>query len=209
MFADREVVTVEGVATGDQLHPVQSCMVQQYGSQCGYCTPGFVMSMFEGFHRRDCHTHAEVADQLAGNLCRCTGYRPIRDAAVQALAERGIEDAHTRCLQEPVAPLPPLHYVREEEHFLRPTSLAQLLTLRRDFPDYVLVAGATEIGVLINKRYLRYPRLISTEGVAELRHIGKTADGWSLGAGATLTQIEEALSCAMCRGIGHRCRSGR
>src|SRR5476649_1842637 len=81
MFAGREVVTVEGLAGGNKLHPVQAAMVEHYGSQCGYCTPGFVVSMFEAYYRKDCQKPWQVSDQLCGNLCRCTGYRPIRDAA--------------------------------------------------------------------------------------------------------------------------------
>jgi xanthine dehydrogenase iron-sulfur cluster and FAD-binding subunit A len=88
MFAGREVVTVEGLATRSAgsgqadgtLHPVQRAMVEHYGSQCGYCTPGFVMSMFEAYYRPELKTPCQINDQLCGNLCRCTGYRPIRDA---------------------------------------------------------------------------------------------------------------------------------
>ena len=83
MFAGREVITAEGLAREGVLHPVQSAMVENYGSQCGYCTPGFVMSMFEGYNRADLGTpgsseeNAKIGDQLNGNLCRCTGYRPF------------------------------------------------------------------------------------------------------------------------------------
>lgn len=137
MFAGREVVTVEGIGCGakckgqgagvkdqgprtkDQgLHPVQSAMVEHFGSQCGYCTPGFVMAMFEGYYRDGVRTPAEINDQLAGNLCRCTGYRPIRDAMTAVVAERdgmkageseplagarGYEDAFAERLGRPVA----------------------------------------------------------------------------------------------------------
>ncbi len=92
MFAGREIVTVEGLATGDSLHPVQAHMVEQYGSQCGYCTPGFVMSLFEAYYREDCREAWQLSDQLSGNLCRCTGYRPIRDAALGALGAARICD---------------------------------------------------------------------------------------------------------------------
>src|SRR3954463_240832 len=88
MFAGREVVTVEGLADGKKLHPVQDAMVEHYGSQCGYCTPGFVVSMFEAYYRDGCREPWQVSDQLCGNLCRCTGYRPIRDAAMAALDGR-------------------------------------------------------------------------------------------------------------------------
>lgn len=192
MFAGRELVTVEGVASRPELHPVQSCMVKHYGSQCGYCTPGFVMSLFEGFYRDDLRDCGQLADQLCGNLCRCTGYRPIRDAAVEAFANRTCEDRFAKRLQESVA-IEPFSLERDAELFLRPGSLAELVALKRQYPLAHLVAGATEIGVLINKRYLRFPQLISTESVPELREITCGDDAWHIGAAATLTAIEEAL----------------
>ena len=84
-MAGRDIVTVEGVANG-KLHPVQQAMVDNHGSQCGYCTPGFVMSLFEGYYRKDLKTAGQLDEQLCGNLCRCTGYRAIRDAAGLARA---------------------------------------------------------------------------------------------------------------------------
>ena len=194
MFAGRELLTVEGLAREDgELHPVQRCMVKHGGSQCGYCTPGFVMSMFEGYER-GLREPAQIADQLCGNLCRCTGYRPIRDAAVEAFALRG----------EGEAPAEPARFSRDESlgsagaspsHvFLQPTSLAELLALKREHPGVRLVAGATEIGVEINKKFARFPQLISTERVAELREVRASEGAWHFGAAATLTEIEEALA---------------
>ena len=88
MFAGREVLTVEGLAkAGGELHPVQSVMVNHYGSQCGYCTPGFVMSLFEGYYRGDCKGPCGISDQLGGNLCRCTGYDKIVRAVMDTAAE--------------------------------------------------------------------------------------------------------------------------
>ena len=200
MFAGRELVTVEGLSRGSALHPVQAAMVKHNGSQCGFCTPGFVMSLFEGFHRAELRTHAQLADQLCGNLCRCTGYRPIRDAALEAFAQRASGDHFSARLLEPAAPLTPLAYENNAQGFFRPVTLAELLHLKRDHPDAVLVAGATELGVLINKRNARFPQLISTEGVGELRAITATSEAWHLGAAATLTAIEEALSGDFKRG---------
>ena len=97
LVAGREIVTVEGVCKSEirnpkseigHLHPVQQKMVDHHGSQCGYCTPGFICSLFEGFYRDDLKTGDDLDEQLAGNLCRCTGYRPIRDAAIEAFACR-------------------------------------------------------------------------------------------------------------------------
>lgn len=198
MFAGREVVTVEGLASGDTLHPVQDAMVKHYGSQCGYCTPGFVVSMFEAYHRKDMGgaCHAKINDELCGNLCRCTGYRPIRDAAVEVLQKRHAS-ASARIfearLQQPLAPLSAVAYAGASERFFRPTSLADLFALKQAHPDARLVAGATEIGVELNKKFKKFPTLISTEGVPELTRIVKSDTEWRLGAAATLTAIEEAL----------------
>ena len=83
-MAGRDIITVEGVENTAAMHPVQDAMVKNFGSQCGYCTPGFIMSLFEGYYRRDLKTAAQLDEQLCGSLCRCTGYRPIRDAAAEA-----------------------------------------------------------------------------------------------------------------------------
>src|SRR5208337_3139224 len=158
MFAGREIVTVEGLAAAKKLHPVQAHMVEQYGSQCGYCTPGFVMSLFEAYYREDCRDARQLSDQLGGNLCRCTGYRPIRDAALGALAQRDSleaagEDPFRARLGRPLDPLPAFDYSARGERFARPTSLEDLLAFMKEHPEARLVAGATEIGVEINKKF--------------------------------------------------------
>ncbi|HYC71988.1 MAG TPA: xanthine dehydrogenase molybdopterin binding subunit [Opitutaceae bacterium] len=242
MFAGREVVTVEGLAGGGAagrpggedagsaaLHPVQAALVANYGSQCGYCTPGFVMAMFEGFYRAGCRTPAAINDQLCGNLCRCTGYRAIRDAALAAYGIAGTsaggpspagspepggppagpgtaegQDRFAARLKKPVPKLDALAYEpargpagssgRVPEKFFRPTRLADLFKLRRKHPAGRLVAGATEIGVELNKKFREFPVLISTEAVAELTRIRRTPAGWRIGAAATLTAIEEKVA---------------
>jgi xanthine dehydrogenase iron-sulfur cluster and FAD-binding subunit A len=95
----RELVTVD---------PVQQCMVESHGSQCGYCTPGIIMSMFEGYYRKDLDRDWQLNDQLCGNLCRCTGYRPIREAALEAWqqAENAAKDAFGQRLKK-AKPFPP------------------------------------------------------------------------------------------------------
>jgi xanthine dehydrogenase small subunit len=205
MVAGREIVTVEGIATHDGLHPVQQAMVDRYGSQCGYCTPGFVVSMFEAYYRTGLadpsgDTRARIGDQLNGNLCRCTGYRPIRDAMLDALQEkqRSGDDAFQRRLQKftriPIAPA--LGYEGSNKTiFLRPASLEDLLSIKAEHGAKAeLVAGATEIGVYVNKHHRRYSLLVSTEGVQELSVIEKHDAVWRVGGGATLTALEEALA---------------
>ncbi|HMD60824.1 MAG TPA: xanthine dehydrogenase small subunit, partial [Opitutaceae bacterium] len=202
-FAGRGIVTVEGLeGDGGALHPVQSAMVDHYGSQCGYCTPGFVMSLFEGYYRRDCRAARDISDQLCGNLCRCTGYRPIRDAALACLGERDAArrrakdcpaDPFRERLKSPVPPPPSLDYEAGGERFVRPTSLADLFAALAGHPQARLVAGATEIGVDVAKRARSFPLLVSTESVPELAMVSKTASAWRIGAGATLTAVGEAL----------------
>ena len=194
LMAGREVVTVEGLA-GEKLHPVQQAMVENFGSQCGYCTPGFIMSLFEGYYRKDLKTGAQLDEQLCGNLCRCTGYRPIRDAAADAARatqrlgrirrapEKGEAETGSRPLPE-----------RGRRNFLRPVSLPKLFEAMAQFPEARLIAGATELGLEITKRFRRF----STP------HFGRSDPGtdpdrfrrlteWAIGAAATLTRIDDAL----------------
>jgi len=189
LFAGREIVTVEGLARDGALHPAQACMVRHYGSQCGYCTPGIVMSLFEGCHREGMGGAGKIADQLCGNLCRCTGYRPIHDAASELFARRW-EDVFSARLAEAADEPAGTHCGA----MLRPCSLAELLEVRAKFPEALLVAGATEIGVEVTKKFRRLPALISLDAVAELRACTAAESAWSLGASAPLTQIEEALA---------------
>ena len=209
MVAGREIVTVEGVGADGNLHPVQTAMVDNYGSQCGYCTPGFVVSMFEAYYRSDLagapDMRAKIGDQLNGNLCRCTGYRPIRDAMVDALQKpRPKDDLFQLRLRKNDGAVGPLRYdpgksptgdQAASQTFLRPTSLAELLEIKATHREKAeLVAGATEIGVYINKHFRNYPLLVSTEGVAELARIEKDASVFTIGGAATLTALEEALA---------------
>lgn len=198
LFAGREVVTVEGLAgAAGSLHPVQAAMVDRYGSQCGFCTPGFVVSLFEGYYRPDCRGPAEVNAQLCGNLCRCTGYRPIRDAAAAAYGARTPEmlarDPFAQRLAQPVADPGAVRVEGPEGRFFRPASLAELWALKRAHPEAVLIAGATELGVDLNKKFRALPLLIALDGVPELTAIRRDPEAWRIGAAATLTNVEQAL----------------
>jgi xanthine dehydrogenase molybdopterin binding subunit/xanthine dehydrogenase small subunit len=197
MVDGREMLTAEGIAEGGP-HPVQTAMADRYGSQCGYCTPGFVVSMFEGYHRADSDQAHRVADQLCGNLCRCTGYRPIREAMDEALAQRDPGDRFHLRLHEPLPDRPDItFYGKDGERFDRPETLAALLSLRAEFPAAVLVAGATEVGVELNKKPRAFPHLIATDGVRALHVIDCAAEVIRIGGAATLTEIEEALAGAL------------
>jgi xanthine dehydrogenase molybdopterin binding subunit/xanthine dehydrogenase small subunit len=198
LLVGREVISIEGVSSkSTQLHPVQEKMIECHGSQCGYCTPGFILSLFEGYYRGDISKSDQLDDQLCGNLCRCTGYRAIRQAALEAFPVRHSkngQDSFAERLKRPVPALNEMEYVRNGERFFRPTSLPRLLQLVEQYPDAKLIAGATELGLDITKRYKKFSTLISVEAVRELRKICSTDSEWQIGAAVTLTEIEESMA---------------
>ena len=179
----QEIVTAEGLADGDELHPVQAALARAGGSQCGYCTPGFVMSLFAATY-----TGERTDAVLEGNLCRCTGYRPIREAA----RSLGAPADNDRFLTHS-APTEPESYSSGDDHFFHPKSLADVLELLSAHPEARLVAGATDIGVEINKLGRHYPVLISLADVPELRRFEETKAGLELGAALTLSELEHQL----------------
>lgn len=184
--AGREVVTVEGIANG-ALHPVQAAMVEAGGSQCGYCTPGFIMSLFAGYYNNT------LSDEVVeGNLCRCTGYLPIRRAAQQVAAQAKSEDTFSKKLADIVS-LPPLTYVGNQQQFYRPSQLNSVIALLQQYPDAMLVAGATDLGLEMSWHRQDYPILISLEAVAELKQIVQTDSQVEIGAAVPLSQIETQL----------------
>jgi xanthine dehydrogenase small subunit len=201
----QEVVTAEGLGRPDALHPVQYEMAVRGGSQCGYCTPGFVCSMAAEYYRpgRDAHGSTAHSDTehgpngfdlhaLSGNLCRCTGYRPIRDAAY-ALDVPGADDAlATRCIANPPTPAA-TDLTFEGRTFVRPPSLPDALRLLRDRPDATVVAGSTDWGVDVNLRGRRADHVIAIDRLSELRELRVGDDAVEIGAALTLTEIERRL----------------
>jgi xanthine dehydrogenase small subunit len=192
-IAEGELVSVEGVRLDDEtLHPVQAAMVEQGGSQCGYCTPGFVVSMFAEYYRRD--RPAWDPEAVAGNLCRCTGYRPIRDA-MRSLGEPAAGDRFAARLDRPAPTLGSFTQLRRERsrRLLRPSSLAETLERLAAEPEAKIVAGGTDVVVEINQRDARWPLLISLEAVAELRSLVVGEDVIEIGAGLSLSELEHEL----------------
>ncbi|WP_419999371.1 xanthine dehydrogenase small subunit [Streptomyces boninensis] len=224
----QEVITSEGLATpgadgtAPTLHPVQAEMAVRGGSQCGYCTPGFICSMASEYYRSDrcgpcgsskaeSNGHADAATEgtdahadaehgpngfdlhsLSGNLCRCTGYRPIRDAAfaVGAPAEDDpLAQRREQAAPEPVA----TDYTQGERTFVRPATLAEATQLLRDRPEAVLVAGSTDYGVEVNIRSRRDDLVVAIDRLPELRELRVGDDHIEIGAAVTLTEIERKL----------------
>jgi xanthine dehydrogenase small subunit len=190
----RELLTVEGIAESDgSLHPVQSAMVAAGGSQCGYCTPGFVVSLFCEYYRPG-RTEFEP-ESISGNLCRCTGYRPIADVA-RALPAPAEADPRLVQLRTRAAPLGAGKGGTSAELFLRPCALDEAFALLLTHPSAQLIAGGTDLMVYANQRYQRFPVLISVEALSELHELTLGEKEIVLGAAVPLARIERALASA-------------
>ncbi|OLO03393.1 xanthine dehydrogenase small subunit [Salinicola socius] len=203
------LVTIEGIARGHALHPSQASMVACHGSQCGFCTPGIVMSLF-ALHERQRRTPDAPLDAhgleltLSGNLCRCTGYRPIRDAALSMgehadtrppwADDPALEDEVRRvgstsfCKAEDQAQRPDQH------HYQTPTTLAELIAAMHRHPDAPLVAGATDLWLDVTQQLEPFEMLIDLRQVRELRQIEEDAEGWWIGAALTYREWEPLLA---------------
>ncbi|HFC05541.1 MAG TPA: 2Fe-2S iron-sulfur cluster binding domain-containing protein, partial [Rhizobiales bacterium] len=155
----KELVTVEDLAAGDgSLHPVQSALVKHHGSQCGFCTPGFVMSLFVMHQNGESPNREQINQALAGNLCRCTGYRPIIDAALEACANP--PQARNNSAMSLLASSDDIVVGDENRFFASPASEQSLARLRAGHSDAVLVAGATDVGLWITKQLRDLPKII-------------------------------------------------
>ncbi len=195
-LAGREVWTVEGIGA-KSLHPVQQAMADCHGSQCGYCTPGFVSSLFEGYYRGGICSIEQLNEQLSGNLCRCTGYRPIRDAARMAWAEKDKADAFSALLEEECPGSAPLEYGAGEARFFRPQSLEEFFELVARHPDARWIAGGTELGVDVAKAFKNFPVLIHLQGIPGLRACSDDGTVITLGAGLPLTDVMDFVKSSL------------
>ena len=212
-IANRAVVTVEGLAHADgALHPVQQALVDADATQCGFCTPGFVMAMFAFHQGGEPPEDAIIHEALAGNLCRCTGYRSIVDACRRIAGGSADRFAgESAATAAALAGLPAAtDYRADSQAFLLPGSLDALFAAMEQLPDALLLAGGTDLGLRVSKGRELLPAVISTAGVEELRAI-KAGDGaLELGAAVPYTEALPHLDRhfpsfgAMVRRIGSR-----
>lgn len=181
----RHVITVEALQDpGAPLHPVQQALVDSAGSQCGYCTPGFVMSLFAGYYDGD------LGDAvIEGNLCRCTGYRPIRDAAAALSRQPVPDDAFAALLRAPATPC-----AGELAHYHSPLTIADAVTLKQQHPEAAWIAGATDLGVELSHGRAVAPVFIALDRIAELQQLAIGTDAVRIGAGLPLSQLETRLA---------------
>jgi xanthine dehydrogenase small subunit len=199
----QEVVTAEGLGDADALHPVQYEMAVRGGSQCGYCTPGFICSMAGEYYRpgrepSNGHGDAEHGPNgfdlhaLSGNLCRCTGYRPIRDAAY-ALGEPADSDGLAARSRQPVPVPVATRLSRDGLTFTRPATLAEAVEVLHERPETTVVAGSTDHGVEVNLHGRRPEAVLAIDRLQELRDLSIDSDWIEIGAALSLTEIERRL----------------
>jgi xanthine dehydrogenase small subunit len=181
--AGHEIYTVEGLGGEGQLADAQQVMATAGGSQCGYCTPGFVVSLFAEHYRPGRTGHCDPL-AMGGNLCRCTGYRPIRDAAL-ALGPAPAGPWLDRLAQPP----PRLDAV-SLPGFSRPSTLDECIATLASQPDAVPIAGGSDLGVESNLRHKRWPHVVSLEAIDELRELSEDDASVRIGAALPLADLE-------------------
>jgi xanthine dehydrogenase small subunit len=175
-------------------HPVQAALLSQHATQCGFCTPGFAMSLFGLYQNRVRQgqpvNRAVAEEHLSGNLCRCTGYRSIIDAAC-SLGDYPVPQQDEAATQALLQSIPEQ---AADSAYAQPRSLLQLLTLRAAHPHAQVVAGCTDVGLWVTKQHRRFARVLDTTAVSELRNIDKVNDGLRIGAAVTLEAAYAALA---------------
>ncbi|HEY0063388.1 MAG TPA: xanthine dehydrogenase small subunit [Telluria sp.] len=194
----KALFSVEDLQQSDgALHPVQQAMVECHGSQCGFCTPGFVMSLWGMYLKQDGAkpSRCQVDDALSGNLCRCTGYRPIIDAAMR-MGELPRVDFDRAALADQLAPLQREAmsvYSAGGRSFLAPRTLDELVQARAAHPAATLLAGSTDIGLWVTKQMRDLGDIIYLGHVDALRNVTETGGMIEIGAGVTLEDAYRAI----------------
>ncbi len=193
----QQLITVEHLQDGETLHPAQEAMVNCHGSQCGFCTPGFVMSLFaltrnppEPATDRKAH----IERYLGGNLCRCTGYRPIIDAANQVLDTAApTRDKFERNAQETINRLSEIEPASEGNGFYRPRNVDELCTLRARYPDAPILAGGTDLSLEMTQRLKRFDKVICIQQIADLTYLTSDEDHHYIGPCCTIADLVHGL----------------
>jgi xanthine dehydrogenase small subunit len=193
------LVTIEGLPKDDELNEIQKALVECNGSQCGFCTPGFVMALADHFESRTREKNVQkLKNALTGNLCRCTGYQAILEAGssversrLSTLGERYLNPetlVHLGKLRQAT-----LQIRSEEESYLAPASIEELATMRVQNPEATILAAGTDLGVQRNKHGKKTPVLISLHLLADLYKLNVGRSEVSIGARVTLTEVREVF----------------
>ncbi len=193
----KQLITVENLSSGQALHQCQQAMIDCHGSQCGFCTPGFVMSLFAHFKNHASPDRDEIIESLGGNLCRCTGYKPILNAGI-SMYENGNTDEFDKSETEILKKLASLPKADpglqvDSRAFVAPTSVDELAGILLDHPNARLLAGGTDFGLEITQA-LAQPELIAYTGnIESMTRIEVTKNIMHIGGAATYSNVSPAL----------------
>ncbi|MCB9014288.1 MAG: xanthine dehydrogenase small subunit [Lentimicrobiaceae bacterium] len=197
MLHGKQLITVEHLAHDKTLHPVQQAMVDQNGSQCGYCTPGIVMSLF-GVYKNHRNPGSEVIkDALTGNLCRCTGYRPIVDAAAASCKGTDTDQFSAQSddlllrLNSITSDTRPVVIAAMNQEYMKPFTLKDALNYRGQHPGAMVVSGATDVALRQTKKREFLTGLIDISDVSELKMLREDADTYYIGAGVQMEMLRQ------------------
>ena len=197
----KEIITVENLQSAEgKLHPVQQAMVDHHGSQCGFCTPGFVMSLFGLYLNEAAPQREDVVRALSGNLCRCTGYRPIIDAGCRmndygdpaTWSRAQARDEQHRDALQAIAPAESVA-LNGGAGYRAPVSINELARLYAANPQALLLAGGTDVGLWVTKQLRDLPLILYTGNVAELRSLREAGNALEIGAAVSLTDAYAAI----------------
>jgi xanthine dehydrogenase small subunit len=204
----KQLITVEHLSDGKDLHPVQQSMVEHHGSQCGFCTPGFIMSMFALYQQPKEPDREAVIQALSGNLCRCTGYRPIIDATLSVCQNkqtdkfRDTQAQTVKCLNEiadvnSVTDVSGITSINDSvistENLLVPTSRQALAAAKARYPQANVFAGSTDLALQVTQQLKSFDKLIALGAVPELNQLVEQQQGLLIGAALPFGKIETSL----------------
>jgi len=191
----KQLITVEGLKNKSQLHPVQQALIDEDASQCGFCTPGFTMSLFSLYKADNQANTTEIKNTLAGNLCRCTGYSSILKAAEKVCAHP--QDDHFSLTEQKT--IESLTKIKEEQQnfvlqttdyqYFMPNTVGEAARLKAQYPQASVITGATDIALGVTKRGEHIPQLIDLSAVTELQTIAETDTGFKIGAAVSLEDV--------------------
>ncbi len=194
MIHGKWLITVESLSeTQCGLHPVQEAMVEKFGAQCGYCTPGIIMSMFALYKNNDHPSREVIDDALTGNLCRCTGYRPIVEAAAEACVHKGLDrftDEEAAVVAElKRIPASSLALRTSQQKYFQPRTLSEAMLLKAEHPKAAMITGATDIALRVTKKHEPLEEVIDLSAVIDLKGILEDNEKVIIGAGVTLNEV--------------------
>ena len=193
----KQLILVEDLLNNNgSLHPVQKAMVDYHGSQCGFCTPGFVMSLFAMHKKSSSFDEKIINDSLSGNLCRCTGYRPIIDAA-KSLKKKKFFDKFQKLKERTLKLLKKIKFtsisINNGKKYFAPTNIRDLKKILNTYPNSKLLSGGTDLSLVVTKQRNNLDSLIYMGAITELNYIKKNKSFIEIGATTPLIRVEEYI----------------